>query len=235
MASLLGAAIFFIGIHILLAGTEVRWWIAGRIGEEAFQSIFGVLSLVGIIWLCRAYGQAEYVELWGQVQSMRWFSLLLMLPAFFLVGLAFTSPNPTAVRGGAWLKESEPARHRAHHAPSVSLGWCAWSDSFDLQRRSRPDDFYNLLGAGAAGRFPPKESGGSIEAAAVTSNAVHGDCQGRTICCEIGWLPVGITACTRDFSILKLFSAFRHTMNRAQRCAAEMPRQRLLRRFPSQP
>jgi uncharacterized membrane protein len=110
MASLLGAAIFFLGIHVLLAGTEVRWRIAAKTGEEVFQSIFGLLSLGGIIWLSRAYGQAEYIELWGQVQSMRWLALLLMWPAFLLVGLAFTSPNPTAVRGGAWLKENEPAK-----------------------------------------------------------------------------------------------------------------------------
>jgi len=110
MASLAGAAIFFVGIHVLLSGTEVRWKITAKIGEEVFQSSFGLLSLGGIIWLCRAYGQAEYIELWGQVQSTRWFALLLMLPAFFLVGLAFTSPNPTAVRGGAWLKENDPAK-----------------------------------------------------------------------------------------------------------------------------
>jgi uncharacterized membrane protein len=110
MASLLGAAIFFVGIHVLLAGTELRWQIVAKTGEEVFQSIFGLFSLVGIIWLCRAYGRAEYIELWGQVQAMRWLALLMMLPAFFLVGLAFTSPNPTAVRGGAWLKESEPAK-----------------------------------------------------------------------------------------------------------------------------
>ncbi|MBM2806904.1 MAG: uncharacterized protein HW419_4797 [Deltaproteobacteria bacterium] len=110
MASLLAAAIFFVGIHLLLAGTELRWQITAKIGEEAFQSIFALLSLGGIIWLCRAYGQAEYLELWGQVQSMRWLALLVMLPAFFLAGLAFTSPNPTAVRGGAWLKESDPAK-----------------------------------------------------------------------------------------------------------------------------
>lgn len=85
MASLLAAAIFFVGIHLLLAGTELRWKITAKIGEEAFQSIFALLSLGGIIWLCRAYGQAEYIELWGQVQSMRWLALLVMLPAFFLV------------------------------------------------------------------------------------------------------------------------------------------------------
>ena len=69
-----------------------------------------MLSLAGIVWLSRAYGQAEYVELWGQVQEFRWLALIVMLIAFFFVVFAFASPNPTAVRGGAMLKEREPAR-----------------------------------------------------------------------------------------------------------------------------
>ena len=34
-----------------------------------------------------------------------------MLIAFFFVVLAFTSPNPTAVGGGALLTEKEPAQY----------------------------------------------------------------------------------------------------------------------------
>jgi uncharacterized membrane protein len=110
MGSLIAAAVFFDAIHILVAGTELRWKITGRIGEEAFQAIFSILSLGGIVWLSRAYGRAEYVELWGQVQAFRWLALIVMLIAFFFVVFAFASPNPTAVRGGAMLKEKDPAR-----------------------------------------------------------------------------------------------------------------------------
>ncbi len=110
MGSLIAAALFFDAIHILIAGTELRWKITSRIGEEAFQAIFSVLSLGGIVWLSRAYGRAEYVELWGQVQGFRWLALIAMFIAFFFVVFAFASPNPTAVRGGAMLKEGDPAR-----------------------------------------------------------------------------------------------------------------------------
>jgi len=110
MGSLITAAVFFDAIHILIAGTELRWKITGRIGEEAFQAIFSVLSLAGIVWLSRAYGRAEYVVLWGQVQAFRWLALIAMLIAFFFVVFAFASPNPTAVRGGAMLKEKAPAQ-----------------------------------------------------------------------------------------------------------------------------
>lgn len=110
MASLLMAALFFDSIHFFVAGTRLRAKIVGQIGEEAFQGIFSVLSLVGIFWLSRAYGHAEYVELWGQVQALRPAALIVMLLAFFFVVLAFTTPNPTAVRGGALLKVKEPAK-----------------------------------------------------------------------------------------------------------------------------
>ena len=68
------------------------------------------MSLIGIIWLCRAYGQAEYIQLWGKPYMLRPFALIVMLAAFFFVALAFTSPNPTAVGGGVFLAESEPAK-----------------------------------------------------------------------------------------------------------------------------
>lgn len=110
MAMLIVAAIFFVGIHLLIAGTALRARLVGWIGEELFQAIFSLLSLAGIIWLSRAYRQADYVELWGQVQDLRWLAWTIMLIAFIFVVFAFTAPNPTAVRGGTLLKEQEPAK-----------------------------------------------------------------------------------------------------------------------------
>src|SRR5262245_28961783 len=68
------------------------------------------MSLFGIIWLSRAYGQAEYVQLWAKRLALRPVALIVMLLAFFFVVLAFTSPNPTAVGGGGLLTEKEPAK-----------------------------------------------------------------------------------------------------------------------------
>ena len=110
MATLIMAAIFFDGIHSFIAGSSLRAKLVSFIGEELFQAIFSVMSLIGIIWLSHAYRQAEYVELWGQVQNFRTLGLIVMLIAFFFVVFAFTAPNPTAVRGGSLLKEKEPAR-----------------------------------------------------------------------------------------------------------------------------
>ena len=110
MSSLLAATIFFLGIHFFISGTALRGKIVGLIGEGPFRGVFSLMSLIGIIWLCRAYGQAEYIQLWGKLYMIRPVALIVMLAAFFFVALAFTSPNPTAVGGGVFLAESEPAK-----------------------------------------------------------------------------------------------------------------------------
>lgn len=110
MASLFAAALFFDGIHFLISGTELRGKIVGLIGERPFQGLFSLMSLIGIVWLSRAYRQAEYLQLWAEPQALRPVALIVMLVSFFFVVLAFTSPNPTAVGGGALLTEKEPAK-----------------------------------------------------------------------------------------------------------------------------
>ena len=51
------------------------------------------MSLIGIVWPSRAYGQAEYLQLWSEPLAIRPVALIVMLFAFFFVVLAFTS-NP---------------------------------------------------------------------------------------------------------------------------------------------
>ena len=51
------------------------------------------MSLIGIVWPSRAYGQAEYFQLWSEPLAIRPVALIVMLFAFFFVVLAFTS-NP---------------------------------------------------------------------------------------------------------------------------------------------
>jgi uncharacterized membrane protein len=110
VASLFAAALFFVGIHFLISGTALRGKILQLIGEKPFLGLFSLLSLIGIVWLSRAYGRAEYVQLWGKPQAFRSLALIVMLVAFFFVVLGLTSPSPTAVGGGALLTEKEPAK-----------------------------------------------------------------------------------------------------------------------------
>lgn len=110
MASLLLAALFFDGIHFFISGTELRGKIVTLIGERRYRGLFSLMSLIGIVWLCRAYRQAEYFQLWEQSQALHPLALIVMVVAFFFVVLAFTTPNPTAVGGEALLTQNAPAR-----------------------------------------------------------------------------------------------------------------------------
>lgn len=110
MVSLVMAALFFDGIHFFISGTALRGKIAGKIGERAFRAIFSLMSLVGIIWLSRAYTQADSIVLWGEIQGLQPLALIVILIAFFFVVFAFTSPNPTAVGGEMLLTEKQPAK-----------------------------------------------------------------------------------------------------------------------------
>jgi NnrU protein len=60
VASLFLAALFFDANHFFISGTELRGKIVGLIGERRYQGLFSLMSLIGIVWLSRAYGQAEY-------------------------------------------------------------------------------------------------------------------------------------------------------------------------------
>ena len=128
MPSLLAAAIYFVAIHFVISGSPLRGKIVASIGEGPFRGLFSLLSLIGMVWLSRAYGHAEYIQLWGKFYGFRPYALVLMLLAFFFAVLAFTSPNPTAVGGEALLAEKEPAKgiQRITRHPFL---WCValWS------------------------------------------------------------------------------------------------------------
>ncbi len=97
MASLSLAALFFIGIHLGVSGTTLRDRVVALAGPRGYMVAFSVASVAGLVWLVLAYNAAAYVPTWGQVQWWKPFAIALMLPAFLLVVMGLTTPNPTAV------------------------------------------------------------------------------------------------------------------------------------------
>jgi uncharacterized membrane protein len=114
MTRMAAAAAFWILLHVVVAGSPLRWAIAGKIGENGFRGLFSVLSLAGIVWLAIAYRHAtsaesfyglRFVETW-----MLWTPAVLMAPAAILFVGSLTQPNPTMVMGERHLAEADPAR-----------------------------------------------------------------------------------------------------------------------------
>jgi len=97
MISLTLAALAFIGIHLGVSGTVLRDRLVSRIGLRGYMVVFSVASLATIIWLVSAYQAAPYVATWGQLEWWKPVMIALMLPAFLLVVIGLTTPNPTAV------------------------------------------------------------------------------------------------------------------------------------------
>lgn len=110
MVSLVSAALFFLAIHIVLSGTTLRDRTVAATGEAAFQGLFSLLSLVGLIWLGVAYAHADLIPLWATTDGVRLLNLPLMAVAFLLAVIGVTTPSPTAAGGESLLEADEPAR-----------------------------------------------------------------------------------------------------------------------------
>ncbi len=99
MTSLYAAASFFAGIHLLVAGTFLRGFLAGIIGERGFMAAFSLMSLGGIVWLVIAYNAAFAADvsapLWDFGPGVRHLGTVVIFIAVLLVYFALTTPSPT--------------------------------------------------------------------------------------------------------------------------------------------
>jgi uncharacterized membrane protein len=129
MTSIVLAALFFIGIHIFVSGTRLRDVLAQRLGENGYLGLFSVLSTVGVVWLCRAYSHnSSTIECWDMAPGFGPVGFILLVVAFFLVGVGMTTPSPTAVVGGALLEKGGMAKGvlRITRHPAL-CGVCIWA------------------------------------------------------------------------------------------------------------
>jgi uncharacterized membrane protein len=94
MLQLILACAFFLGIHLGISGTELRYRLILRYGERAYRLGFSVAALAGLIWLIFAWRRAPYLPLWDSPLIFRYLAVLLMPLAFYLGVAAFTTKNP---------------------------------------------------------------------------------------------------------------------------------------------
>ncbi len=108
MVSLVLAGMVFIVIHIGVSGTTMRDQLVASIGLRPYMIGFSLASVVSIIWLIMAYRASVYDPVWGQSNVWKLLTDILMLPAFMLVVIGLTTPNPTAV--GQEAQTNRPPR-----------------------------------------------------------------------------------------------------------------------------
>ncbi len=95
MANLVAAAAFFLAIHFGVSGTRLRDQLVRVVGDKAFRGLFALASIVGLIWLIRAYSVAPYIRLWGQLTALEPLAKPLMLIAVAFVVIGISTPSPT--------------------------------------------------------------------------------------------------------------------------------------------
>ncbi|HXY98982.1 MAG TPA: NnrU family protein [Stellaceae bacterium] len=105
MPSLILAALFFIGIHLGIAGTRLRDRAIAALGRRGYGAAFSLASVAGLAWLILAYNRAPYLASWGMLVWWKPVAVALMLPATLLAVIGLASPNPTAVAQEARLAE----------------------------------------------------------------------------------------------------------------------------------
>lgn len=110
MVSLVIAAAFFVGIHVCVSGTSLRAAIVARTGEKAYQALFSLVSLLGLVWLCLAYSGASSADPSEPAGWLLRITHLLTLLAFLFVVIGIATPSPTSVGGEAALRGENPAK-----------------------------------------------------------------------------------------------------------------------------
>jgi uncharacterized membrane protein len=97
MSSLIAASAFFLLIHFGVSGTRLRDAVVARLGEGRYRAVFALASVVGLVWMGRAYGRAPLVDLWGQLVGLRPLAIALVFVAFLFIGIGLATPSPTRV------------------------------------------------------------------------------------------------------------------------------------------
>lgn len=113
MAMLIAAALVFLAIHLVIAGTPIRDRIASAIGERAYLGLFSLVSLAGIVWLAASYNRAQAYGtdrlLYDLGPGVRHAGIPVVAIAFLLGVQGLLMRNPTRVQvGGGMAAEPKP-------------------------------------------------------------------------------------------------------------------------------
>lgn len=100
MTMLIAAAVFFLVLHLLVAGTRLRDAIVRGIGEQTYLGAFSVASVAGIVWLAISYNSATELGtdlLWDLGPGVRHLGTVVIAVAVIFAVSGLLTPNPTAV------------------------------------------------------------------------------------------------------------------------------------------
>jgi uncharacterized membrane protein len=113
MTMLIAAALFFLALHLAVAGTGLRDVVVRLVGEGPYLGLFSLASLGGIVWLAASYnavsaqGSPVY---WDVAPGVREAGIVVLALAFLLAVPGLLSANPTSVRQEAAAARPDAVR-----------------------------------------------------------------------------------------------------------------------------
>ena len=97
MTSMSLAAVFWLGLHLIVAG-PLRSPLVEKLGERSFLRVFSLLSVAGLGWFVIAYRMAPWVPLWPTIPALGWLAFVLVFLGFLLVVVGGGPMNPTTTK-----------------------------------------------------------------------------------------------------------------------------------------
>ena len=100
MTMLIAAAVAFLVLHLVVAGTRLRDAATGAIGEQAYLGLFSLASAAGIVWLAMSYNAAAAQGsdlLWDLGPGVSHLGIIVVAIAFLFGVSGLLTPNPTSV------------------------------------------------------------------------------------------------------------------------------------------
>ncbi|MGE0716555.1 MAG: NnrU family protein [Alphaproteobacteria bacterium] len=137
---LAAAALFWIVLHLGVAGSPLRGMLLAKLGAGPYRGLFALTSAIGLTALGVTYRYAAGPVLWDLGQGARWATLFLMLPTLLLFVGSVTGANPTAV-GGERLLAREDAATGIFRVTRHPMLWAfsLWAIGHLLVRGAVPD------------------------------------------------------------------------------------------------
>lgn len=120
MTMLILAALFWVALHLLVAG-KARVGLVARLGESGFRGMFAALSAIGLIALIVTYRASPYEPFAAPLLGARALALLLTLFAFLLLALALDAGNPTMA--GTEERIAAPKAHGVFRVTRHPMLW----------------------------------------------------------------------------------------------------------------
>jgi uncharacterized membrane protein len=119
MAVLIVAAILWLALHFILAGTRLRDRVVELIGENGFRGLFSLLSVSLLALLIWSWSVADTTPLWYAPDWLRWVLAVVMLVAFVLLIASVSAPNATMVGGETAMAQAPRGIHRVTRHPML--------------------------------------------------------------------------------------------------------------------